>query len=433
MTQKSRPYRKPPLVSLFSGAGGLDYGFEAAGFETRLVTDFDHDCCQTLRKNRDWTVLEGDIRQIASEEILFKADLKQGDCGLLIGGPPCQPFSKSGYWSRGDTLRLADPRAQTLEEYMRVVESLLPQAFLLENVHGISYSGKEEGLQFLLQRIAMINAKYGTSYSPSWAVLNAAEYGVPQIRTRFFLVADREGRTFRFPTPTHCASPTSSAGGSLFRRPAVTAWDAIGDLDDDKVGEDLSVKGRWGDLLPSIPEGENYLWHTARKGGLPLFGWRRRYWSFLLKLAKRLPSWTIQAQPGPAIGPFHWKNRRLSTEELARLQTFPRNLRYAGGRTSIQRQIGNAVPSLLAEILGRSILEQVFKQQVDSNLVLSIPPKGEPPPPEPVRPVPSKYLHLQGQHPAHPGTGKGYGRRPSAAAQTTPLLLTSPRLGQSIH
>ena len=85
----------------------------------------------------------------------------------------------------------------------------------------------------------------------------------------------------------------------------------------------LTVGGKWADLLPTIPEGQNYLWHTNRGGGSQLFGWRTRYWSFLLKLAKNLPSWTIQAHPGSSIGPFHWRNRKLSVPEMCRLQTFP--------------------------------------------------------------------------------------------------------------
>jgi hypothetical protein len=85
--------------------------------------------------------------------------------------------------------------------------------------------------------------------------------------------------------------------------------------------QSLKVGGKWGDLLRSIPEGENYLWHTDRGGGLPLFGWRTRYWSFLLKLAKRLPSWTIQAQPGSAIGPFHWDTPNTSSPDDARSQS----------------------------------------------------------------------------------------------------------------
>src|SRR5262249_20870024 len=127
------------------------------------------------------------------------------------------------------------------------------------------------------------------------------------------------------------------------------------------LSDDLEVRGKWAELLPSIPEGQNYLWHTSRGEGLPLFGWRRRYWNFLLKLAKDRPSWTIQAQPGPAVGPFHWKNRRLSTRELCRLQTFPDNVSIIGDRGSIQRQVGNAVPSLLAEVLARAIRYQLLR------------------------------------------------------------------------
>lgn len=109
-----------------------------------------------------------------------------------------------------------------------------------------------------------------------------------------------------------------------------------------------------------LPEGQNYLWHTPRNEGLPLFVWRTRYWSFLLKLAKTRPSWTIQAQPGPHTGPFHWNNRRLTTQELCRLQTLPDGLRFALSRNETQRLLGNAVPSLLAEVLARKIRRQLL-------------------------------------------------------------------------
>jgi DNA (cytosine-5)-methyltransferase 1 len=149
-----------------------------------------------------------------------------------------------------------------------------------------------------------INTRAGTNYVLSWAVLNSADYGVPQIRQRFFLVGHREGKKFRFPELTHTDLLANHELFESRKRPYVAAWYALRDVRP-KKSEDLKVRGRWADLLPSIPEGENYLWHTDRKGGLSLFGWRTRYWSFLLKLAKNRPSWTIQAQAGPAIGPFH--------------------------------------------------------------------------------------------------------------------------------
>lgn len=399
---------RPTIISLYTGAGGLDYGFEAAGFDTRVAVELDHDCCETLRQSRGWTVIERSIYEVPSEEILEAGKLKPGEASLVIGGPPCQPFSKAGYWARGDAGRLDDPRAGTLPAFMRVVEETLPQAFVLENVEGLAYTGKDEGLEFLLERIRKINRRTGSNYLPFFRVMNAAEFGVPQVRARFILVASREGTSFQFPEPRFSAVPDSPGLSSDDELPPYrTAWDALADVKPDP-DEDLEVRGKWAGLLPSIPEGENYLWHTDRGGGLPLFGWRRRYWTFLLKLAKNRPSWTIQAQPGPAVGPFHWENRRLSAKELCRLQTFPDDVVLAGGRTSIQRQLGNAVPSLLAEVLGREIRKQLLGlRQLGGPLRLLPPDRSPAPAPEPVAEVPKEYRSLIGNHKPHPGTGLG--------------------------
>lgn len=402
--EDARPSTKSrALVSLYTGAGGMDYGFEAAGFRTAIALELDRDCCATLRANRPWPVIERPIEAVPSVEILETAGLRPGEVDLLIGGPPCQPFSKSAYWTNGDTRRLSDPRARTLYEYMRCVGDLRPEVFVLENVHGISYSGKEEGFRLLWRLTTEINVKCGTDYALSWRVINAAEYGVPQIRERFFLVGHRGGRQFEFPRVTHMMPGATIRQAALFGEtmPACpTAWDAIGRLKRPR-DEDLRMKGQWAELLPSIPEGENYLWHTKRKGGLPLFGWRTRYWSFLLKLAKDRPSWTIQAQPGPAIGPFHWENRLLSVDEMAALQTFPPGLKFCGGRVSIQRQLGNAVPSLLTEVLGRAIGEQYFRRRCSEAPRLAVHPQRPIPPPAPPAPVPAKFLHMMGDHPSH--------------------------------
>lgn len=411
---------KPKVISLYTGAGGLDYGFEAAGFDTAVAVEMNHDSCETLRANRRWAVIERDILQVSSAEILKVGGLRKGEASVLIGGPPCQPFSKAGYWSKGDSLRLDDPRAATLTAYLRVLEDTTPAAFLLENVEGLAYRGKDEGLRLLIDAIDGINKRTRSKYRPRFQVLNAAEFGVPQLRKRVIMIAARDGTEFVFPRPTH-ADPAVAQEDLFSQLPRYrTAWDALADVGPD-AGEDLAVRGRWAELLPSIPEGNNYLWHTDRMGGLPLFGWRRRYWSFLLKLAKNQPSWTVQAQPGPAVGPFHWQNRRLSMRELARIQTFPDDVRVTGSRTEVQRQIGNAVPSLLGEVIARQIASQLLGAKPQKGMPRLLPPDRSPaPPPEPARAVPKKFRALVGDHSPHPGTGLG-----NAAARRTNAATAS--------
>ena len=404
------------VISLFSGAGGLDYGLEAAGFETSVCTDYNTHACNTLRHNRPWSVLEGDISLVEPAELLARAGVVVGDVALLAGGPPCQPFSKSGFWASGESRRLDDPRAATLTHYIRMVDGTLPKVMLLENVEGLSYAGKSEGVQFLLTALEGINQRHGTNYQASFKVLKAADYGVPQHRARFFLVAERSGREFAFPSPTH--------GDSDGLQPFRTAWDAIGDLSGIDHKGALDPTGKWAALLPTVPEGSNYLWHTDRGGGFPLFGWRRRYWSFLLKLAKALPSWTIQAQPGPATGPFHWDSRRLSMRELARLQTFPDDVEVTGSLREVQRQIGNAVPSLLTEVVGRAIRDQLLGHEPSDEHFRLIPPVRTPVPDAEEVPtlLPEKYQNQVGEHSSHPGTGLGRraSRRPNGVAGPKP-------------
>ncbi|MCH2535070.1 MAG: DNA cytosine methyltransferase, partial [Bdellovibrionales bacterium] len=309
-------------LSLFTGAGGLDIGLEKAGFDVSLCVEVDPDCRATLSYNKPhWKQSDpGDISKISPEEILSQAGIqKEKQVDLLAGGPPCQPFSKSGYWVNGDSKRLSDPRASTLKSFLSVVEVALPKVILLENVKGLVFQSKDEGLKFLIKSLKKINKQFSVNYNLQVIHINCADYGVPQFRERVFLVADRDGTSLSAFSPRY-GEIGQNCSSEL--RPYRTAWDAIGDLDDDLITE-LAPRGKWADLLPSIPEGKNYLWHTPKSKGTPLFGWRTRYWSFLLKLAKNKPSWTIQAAPGPATGPFHWKNRRLSIREPCRLQTFP--------------------------------------------------------------------------------------------------------------
>jgi DNA (cytosine-5)-methyltransferase 1 len=398
MGQKESPLR---VLSLFSGAGGLDLGLEAAGFETRLCVEFDDDARATLTANRPaWTLATpGDIHEHDPEELLAQSDLEPGEVELLAGGPPCQPFSKSGYWLSGDSRRLRDPRANSLRAYLEVVEAARPRVVLLENVPGLAYEGKTEGLSLLTRSLEAINKRQRTHYRVSVFHLNAADFGVPQFRERFFVIADREGKHFTPPAPTH----GDGAGTERY----LTAWDAIGDLSTAQH-DDLALSGKWAALVPSIPEGQNYLWHTPEGGGAPLFGWRTRFWSFLLKLAKKRPSWTIQASPGPATGPFHWSNRQLSTRELCRLQTIPDDYVIVGDRNAAQRQLGNAVPCALAEILGLEIRRQLLGDADLPSVATMIPKRSNKTPRATARgSVPPEYDHLRGKHKPHGGTGTG--------------------------
>lgn len=391
-------------VSLFTGAGGLDYGFEAAGFETCVALEMDKRCCASLKASRKWPVIPSDIHQTLTRTLLEKGGLRAGEVDILIGGPPCQPFSKSGWWANGDSLRLDDPRADTLGGYLRVLREARPKSFLLENVAGLAFKGKNEGLQLLTSALDAINKEAETNYRPEVLTLNAANYGVPQVRSRVFIIASRDGQKFKAPRETH-GDPAFPLRKNV--QPWRTAWDAIGGLGEPEE-QGLQLSGKWADLLPSIPEGQNYLWHTSRMGGMPLFGWRTRYWNFLLKLAKDRPAWTIQAQPGPATGPFHWHNRKLSSIELARLQTFPEDAIILGDRADVQRQLGNAVPSLLAEVLARAIARQFFGVKPETKRPKLLPERRDDmPAPEAVASVPAKYFTLIGNHASHPGTGQG--------------------------
>jgi DNA (cytosine-5)-methyltransferase 1 len=429
---------KPTIISLFTGAGGLDLGMEAAGFEPLVCVEMDAEAVATLRANRSkWRVLhaklfpkrQSSFADLTPEEVVEEA---KGEADLLVGGPPCQPFSKSGYWHSGDSARLDDPRADTLESYLRTLELAKPRAFLLENVPGLAFNNKSEGLAFLRDRIRTINRRAGTSYTFQAARLNAAEYGVPQLRERVFVVGHRDGIEFEFPKPTHVKPPpvdmTDPRPHEPMRvsvdgqEPYMTAWDAIGHLDGPGLDEDddLRVRGKYADLLPTIPEGCNYLFHADKDGSeRKLFGWRTRYWSMLLKLEKSRPAWTLTAQPGPAIGPFHWRNRRLSAAELCALQTFPADYKIVGNNRSAHRQLGNAVPSALVELLGLEIRRQFFGHRV--RRAQGLLPKRRDPIPEPELPVKTIPAALRKEikvYAPHGGTGLGPSARRRAATRS---------------
>ncbi|MGD0880123.1 MAG: DNA cytosine methyltransferase [Acidimicrobiales bacterium] len=346
-------------ISLFSGAGGLDLGVESAGFDVAAAVELDSDAADTMEKNFAGLaspVIRRNIFDVPTKELVRAAGLRGRERpDLLIGGPPCTPFSKSGFWLEWKRDGL-DPDASLLQAYTRVLAEARPRAFLLENVYALTYNNKASAPAFarLLREIE------GAGYQCQWGVLNAADYGVPQLRPRLFIVGTRKGdRLPGLPEPTHSGTweRRQSATTGL---PHVTTGQALEGLADIPEREEV-VRGQWGHLLPGVPPGQNYLFYTAKRGHpKPLFEWRSRYWSFLLKLDPNRPSPTIQAQPGPNVGPFHWDSRRLRVPELRRLFTFPDDFELVGRRVSVQAQIGNSVPPLLAETVARKLVNDLL-------------------------------------------------------------------------
>jgi DNA (cytosine-5)-methyltransferase 1 len=338
----------PVAISLFSGAGGLDLGVEAAGYRVTAAVEHDRDAALTMEKNFHHLVspvIRKDILDVPTREILQRAGLQgRQRPDLLIGGPPCTPFSKSGFWLKWKRDGL-DPDASLLQAYTRVLAQAKPRAFILENVYALTYNNKASrpAYERLLREID------DAGYICNPKVLNAADHGVPQVRPRLFIVGVPKGcRLPELPEPNHTGMWERRMSGSG-TTPHVTAGEALANLEcDPEPGEVLG--GQYSHLLPEIPPGENYLHYTTERGHPePLFVWRSRYWSFLLKLDPERPSPTIQAQPGPNVGPFHWENRRLRVGEIKRLFTFPDEFELVGSRASIQAQLGNAVPPLLAQ------------------------------------------------------------------------------------
>lgn len=337
---------KLSFVSLFSGAGGLDLGFESAGFQLLLANDNDAFCAKTHSNNFPHaSFFEGSVADLSSK--VGRSLIGPQTVDVLVGGPPCPPFSKSRFYRKEKPRALDDPLGwETMSGYLDVLAWVKPRAFVLENVPGLAYKVHSDALDFITTSAADLG------YDTSFRILNAADYGVPQTRERLFVVGTRD-REFQWPAPTHARTPVKR------QRPWKTAGEAIGSLPSitlDHTLEGHFAGGKHHELLQQIPPGDNYLFFTAKRGhSEPVFEWRSRYWSFLLKLSPQLPSWTIQARRSNNMGPFHWNNRILTIDEVKALQTFPRGWFLAGNVEQQWRQVGNAVPPLLAKALARAL------------------------------------------------------------------------------
>ena len=360
-------------VSLFTGAGGLDLGCEAAGFETCVAVESDERAQETLRANaatffprlRHDAILS-DIVELDPTTLMEAGRIASGEVDLLHGGPPCTPFSKSGYWLAYKRAG-EDPKASLLDSYVEMLAAVRPKAFLMENVFALQYRNHNRPV---LERF--IQGVEAAGYSFDMETVVAADYGVPQLRQRLICVGvrddlldvPRELYRFPWPAPTHSGPHERRTDWDPSLPRHVTASEALADLpDEDNPPEpEEIVDGTYAEELRGVPPGDNYLFWTEKRGHPnPRFEWRKRYWTFLLKLDPNRPAPTIQAQPGPWVGPFHWEDRRLRVGELKRLMTFPDEFEIQGNRKEQQMQLGNAVPPGLAQALAAALAEELAR------------------------------------------------------------------------
>jgi len=343
---------KPKIVSIFSGVGGIDFGFEKAGFETVFASDIWERACDSLKVNFPKSeVVCNDIVNIDFKEIKKKHKVIDG----LVGGPPCPPFSKSRFYRKEKERGINDEDGFiTVTNYFRAVEELSPKFFFFENVHGFVFKPHKSALELVESESERLGYKIFHN------VVNAADFGVPQTRQRFTCIGVKKSlNDFKYPKETH-SNPKKPIKGT---KNWENCGDILNDIDFDlPEDEKMQAGSKHKDLLKLVPPGDNYLFFTEERGHPnPIFKWRSRYWSFLLKLSPDRPSWTIQASHSNNMGPFHWKNRFLRINEIKRIQTFEDDHIFLGSFKEQWRQVGNAVPPKLAYRFAKEIHNQYFK------------------------------------------------------------------------
>lgn len=342
--------KKYNVVDLFSGAGGLELGFENAGYDIVFSTDIDDYCEKVHLKNRPQIpFLKADIHDL-DEGTIAKYVTEKVD--VLVGGPPCQGFSTIGKRVSSDPNKRyqADQRNTLFKEYIRILKYLKPKFFLMENVEGLMT--REKGAIF--EEIQRTFSE--TGYVFHCVVLNAADYGVPQIRNRIFFYGNSVGIEMRVPRATH-----SENGENSWR----TVGQAIGDLANVPDNSEINhVALKHGEVnirrYQLIPEGGR-----LPEEDLPPELYRRNFGNTFKRLHRDKPSLTMV--PGHNAFPIHpWLDRSLTVREAARIQTFPDDYVFVGPRDKQCMQVGNAVPVKLAETWAEQIkveLEQYYAKQ----------------------------------------------------------------------
>ena len=352
------------VISLFSGAMGLDIGLEKAGLNVVIGQDFESSCVETMKANGH-NVLGGDIREIKAETLLELTGLHIGEPFMICGGPPCQPFSTAG-----KRLGINDPRGSLFMDFIRMIDYIRPRFFVMENVKGIVSSPlkhvstkervKDDPEQKLGTVLDVILSEFNKlGYKTVYGILDAVNYGVPQFRERFVLIGSRDNEDIFLPVPTHF---------QMHQNPDYrwkTVGEAIRDLES-TPGEYTSLSGDRKKYLHMVPEGGNWkdlpqeIIPVAMGGAYESGGGKV---GFYRRLSYAQPSPTITTSPAQkATMLCHPKqDRPLSIKEYARIQQFPDDWKFTGTISAQYRQIGNAVPIGLAEAIGRAIISTANK------------------------------------------------------------------------
>lgn len=356
--------QKLPVISLFSGAMGLDLGLEKAGFTVAVAVESNRHAVETIQQNRPGLpVIDRSIEDVTTDEILETGGLKPEDPLVVSGGPSCQTFS-----TVGKRTSLGDPRGNLFEHFLRVVSEAKPRFLIMENVRGLLSAAvkhrplSERGPGFpalkpeeeLGSAFRIVTSKLKElNYYVIFDVLNAADYGVPQRRQRLFIIGSLHGERIRMPTATH--SETSKFGIPVWR----TLSHAIGDLVEtepefhkfspskERVFKDVPEGGNWRDLPVDVQKqalGKAYVSWGGRSG-------------FFRRLAWDQPCLALTTQPdGKATSLCHpTELRPLTVREYARIQQFPDTWQFCGTVSKKYEQVGNAVPLGLGEAIGHEL------------------------------------------------------------------------------
>ena len=375
--------RKLTAIDLFCGAGGLSQGFMEAGFEILAANDFDSNAAKTFKLNHPSSrFYDGPIQDISTDAMLEAAGLSSGELDVLIGGPPCQAFSVYNH-RRG----MHDKRSGLFREYLRMVEGLMPRMVVMENVTGITSVAEGRAVDEIYRSMEKLG------FHVEHRVLRAEEFGVPQERRRIFFIGVRDGKRLEWPEPTHFLERdlfSLQSEHKLF----VTVADAISDLPElnikDGVEEaeyDAEPESEYQELmrrrskvlynhvaphladinlqrLKHIPQGGS--WRDVPVELLPA-GMKRAKRSDHTKRYGRLHPKGLASTILTKCD-LHWgafihptQERSLTVREAARFQSFPDRFRFTGSRVEQFRQVGNAVPPLLAKAVASSVARMLRK------------------------------------------------------------------------